>query len=96
MYYTHIFLDETWINEPNATLKTWYELQIKTNAYSVKLPSSRLRFGLETKRGKGRRLMAVHAMMAGGMIDGALWVFQSGKSATVDYHDYMDAYDFEK
>lgn len=93
---TIVYIDKTWINEHDTISKTWCDTTTDINPYSVRLPGSGLSFGLEAKKGSGRRLIVVHAITEKSLINGALRLFQSGKPPSADYHDDRDAHNFEK
>jgi len=76
-----VYLDESYVNVNHSSERTWYFAE---EGPWVQKPS-----------GKGPRLILVHAMTAGGWVEGAKLVFQA-KKRTGDYHGQMNFQNFRK
>jgi transposase len=76
-----VYLDESYVNVNHSSERTWYFVE---EGPWVQKPS-----------GKGPRLILVHAMTAGGWVEGAKLVFQA-KKRTGDYHGQMNFENFRK
>jgi hypothetical protein len=77
-----VYLDETYINAGHTITKCWTD----GSAQGLLAPIS-----------KGRRLIIVHAGGEMGFVPNALLIFKSGcKSKSSDYHDDMNAENYER
>lgn len=76
-----IYLDETWVNQNHSRKRVWVDEDGNG--------------GLNTKIGKGSRLIICHAGCAKyGFLQEAKWVFRAVKSKNDDYHSEMNAEGF--
>lgn len=80
-----VWLDETWFNSGDAECKSWVD---GTDATKRKIKIS----------GKGKRIIIVHAGSDEGWVEDALFVLctKDTSESHADYHDDMDAHNFEK
>ncbi|CAH2085192.1 unnamed protein product [Euphydryas editha] len=87
IYYT----DETWLNEGHTSNYVWNDLNITSSRQAF---LNGLSTGLKNPH-KGKRLIIAHIGSVDGFLKDAEWIFEA-KKHDGDYHDEMDAHNFEK
>lgn len=85
------YMDETWINAGHTNSKSWTDTTITSKRQAF---LDGLSIGLPVPTSKGKRLIIVHIGSEEGFVKDCEWVFESKKSG--DYHDSMNADNFEK
>ncbi|CAH2102128.1 unnamed protein product [Euphydryas editha] len=85
------YMDETWVNSGHTVNKTWVDPTVKSKRQAF---LDGLSTGAKNPTSKGRRLCVVHIGNEDGFVEGASWIFESKSSG--DYHESMDALNFEK
>ncbi|XP_033231628.1 uncharacterized protein LOC117182635 [Belonocnema kinseyi] len=86
------FLDETWVNAGDVTVKAWHDETIKSGRDDY------IR-GLTTEpanpSGKGKKLIVLHLGSAEGFVEGGFLSFVSKKNSS-EYHDEMNGDTFRE
>ncbi|XP_065905339.1 uncharacterized protein [Dysidea avara] len=82
-----VYLDETWANAHDGKSRAWVEAD-KTTGGTIG--------GVSKPSGKGERLIILHAGGKDGWVPGCDWVFKAKKGSAADYHQEMNAENFER